>query len=96
MLQFEVEYFKVQRYHTRDLLGSQIPMTIGKFELRLSYIRSSYLIHWVIRPKRLGGFGVPEFATTRQDQLINVEIPDITSLYARDSQFKPSFGNWNL
>ena len=80
MLQFEVEYFKVQRYHIRDLLGSQIPMTTGKFELRLSYIRSSYLIHWVIRPKRLDGFGVPEFATTRQEQLINVEIPDITSL----------------
>ena len=29
----------------RDLFGSQIPVTIGGFELRISCIRSSYLTH---------------------------------------------------
>ena len=30
---------------TRDLFGSQIPVTTGGFELRISCIRSSYLTH---------------------------------------------------
>ena len=30
----------------RDLSGSQIPVTTVRFELRISYIRSSYLTHW--------------------------------------------------
>ena len=31
--------------HARDILGSQIPVTTGGFELRISYIRNSYLTH---------------------------------------------------
>ena len=29
----------------RDLFGSQIPVTTGRFELRISCIRSSYVNH---------------------------------------------------
>ena len=33
-------------YCARDLFGSQIPVTTGEFELRISCIRSSYLTHY--------------------------------------------------
>ena len=49
-------------------------MTTGKFELRISCIRSSYLTHQTINSNRLGGFGVPEFFTSRQKYLTYVEI----------------------
>ena len=54
-------YFKVLRYLTstssqlqqrlcraRDLFGSQIPVTTGGFELRISCIQSSYLTHYFV------------------------------------------------
>ena len=47
-------------------LDHKFPVTTGGFELRISCIQSSYLTHYAIRPNRLGGFGVPEFATLRQ------------------------------
>ena len=50
----------------RDLFGSQIPATTGGFELQISCIGSCYLTHKAIRPNRLGGFGLPVFATLRQ------------------------------
>ena len=50
----------------RDLLGSQISVTTGGFELKISCIRSSYLTHYAIKSNSLGGFGVPEFATLQQ------------------------------
>ena len=37
--------FKLRWYRARDLLGSQIPVTTGGFELRISCTRSSYLTH---------------------------------------------------
>ena len=42
--------FKLRWCRGRDLLGSQIPVTTGRFELRISCIRSRYLTHlaqWV-------------------------------------------------
>ena len=33
-------------YRARDLFASQIPVTTGGFELRISCIRSSYLTHY--------------------------------------------------
>ena len=57
--------FKLRFCRTRDLLGSQIPVTTGGFELRIFCIKSRYL-NQAIRPNKLGGFGVPEFATLRQ------------------------------
>ena len=56
-------------------------MTTGRFELRISCIRSSYLTHKTISPNRLGGFGVPEFFISRQKYLTYVEILN----------FEPSF-----
>ena len=38
--------------HAGELFGSQIPMTTGGFELRISCIQSSYLTHEVIRSNR--------------------------------------------
>ena len=58
---------KLRWCRARDLFGSQIPVTTGEFELQISCIRSSYLTHYAIRPNRLGRFGVPEFATLRQE-----------------------------
>ena len=47
---FNVEpSFKQQWYRTRDLFGSQIPVTTGGFEQRISYLKSiCYLIKWSI------------------------------------------------
>ena len=39
------DIFKLRWCHSQDLLGSQIPLTKGGFELRVSCIRSSYLTH---------------------------------------------------
>ena len=36
---------KLQWCRARDLLGSQIPVTTGGFELRISFIRNRYLTH---------------------------------------------------
>ena len=36
---------KLRWCRARDLFGSQIPVTTGGFEQRISCIRSSYLIH---------------------------------------------------
>ena len=58
---------KLRWCRARDIFGSQIPETIGGFKLRISCIQSRYLTHQAIRPNRLGGFGVPEFATLRQE-----------------------------
>ena len=38
--------------HTWELFGSQIPVTRGGFELRISCIWSNYLTHLVKRPNR--------------------------------------------
>ena len=51
----------------QDLFGSQILVITRGFELWISCIQSSYLTHYVVGPNRLGGFGVPEFATLRQE-----------------------------
>ena len=59
--------FKPRWCRARDLFGSQIAVATGGFELQISYIRSSYLTHQVIKSNRLGGFGVPEFAILRQE-----------------------------
>ena len=37
--------FKQQWCRARDSFGSQVPVTTGGFELRISCIRSSYLTH---------------------------------------------------
>ena len=66
--------FKLQWCYARDLFGSQITVTTGGFEPQISCIQRSYLTHQAIRPRRLGGFGVPEFVTLGQEQLIYVEI----------------------
>ena len=58
--------FKLRWYRAPDFLVSQIPVTIGEFEWRIFCIRSSYLTYYVIRSKRLGGFGVPEFTALRR------------------------------
>ena len=47
--------FKLRWCHARDLFGSQIPVTTGGFELRISCIRSSYLTLW---PSGLGNYFV--------------------------------------
>ena len=41
--------FKLRWCRARDLFGSQIPVTTGGFELRISCIRNSYLTHKAIR-----------------------------------------------
>ena len=46
--------FKLRWCRARDLFGSQIPVTTGGFELRISCIQSRYLTHYAIRPNRLG------------------------------------------
>ena len=58
--------FKLRWCRARDLSESQIAVTTGGFELRISWIRSSYLTHLATRPNRLDGLGAPEFATLRQ------------------------------
>ena len=65
----------------RHIFGSQIPVTTGGFKLRISCIRSSYLTYWAIRPNRFGGFGVPEFATLRQEQLILLRYFNLESSF---------------
>ena len=40
--------FELQWCSARDLFGSQIPVTTGVLELRISRIRSSYLTHYAI------------------------------------------------
>ena len=50
-----------------SLFDSDIPVTTGGFELRISCIQSSYLTLYAIKLHRLGGFGVPEFATSQQE-----------------------------
>ena len=42
---FEVSKLKVRWCRARDLFASQIPVTTGGFELRISCIRSHYLTH---------------------------------------------------
>ena len=54
---------KLRWCRARDLFGSQITVTTGGFELRISCIRNSCLTHQEIKSNRLGAFGVPEFAT---------------------------------
>ena len=66
--------FEAVMVSSRGLFGSQIPVATGGCELQISCIRCSYLTHQAIRPNRLGGFGVPKFATLRQEQPINVDI----------------------
>ena len=58
---------KLQWCRAQDLFGSQISVTTGEFERRISSILCSYLTNQAIRLKKLGGFGVPEFATLRQE-----------------------------
>ena len=77
---FEPSY-KLWCSRARDLFGSQIPLTTGGFELQISCIRSSYLTHYAIRPNRLGRFGVPEFATLRQEYLIYIEILQVRAKF---------------
>ena len=48
--------FKLRWYRAQDLLGSQIPVTTGGFELRISCIRSSYLTHLALSPSGLGNY----------------------------------------
>ena len=59
---------------TRDLFGSQIPMTTGRFELQISCIRSSYLTHQFIN-----------FATLRQERDIS---PSSTTRSQFETQLK--------
>ena len=73
--------FKLRWCPAQDLFGSEIPVTTRGFELRISCICSSYLTQQAIRPKRLDGFGVPEFATLRQEQLIYVEILELQAKF---------------
>ena len=73
--------FKLRECCIRDLFGSQIPLTTGRIELRISCIRSSYLTHQAVRPNRLSGFGVPKFATLRKEQLIYVEILQLQAMF---------------
>ena len=44
----------------QKLFGSQIPVTTGGFEMRISCIWSNYLIHQAIGANRLGEFIVPK------------------------------------
>ena len=51
--------FKLRWCRARDLLGSQVLVTTGGFELRISCIWSSYVIHEAIRalwPSGLGNY----------------------------------------
>ena len=43
------------------------------FKVQTSYMQFSYQTHWAIRPKKLGGFGVPELGTLRQEKSQNKE-----------------------
>ena len=58
--------FKLRWFCARDLYGSQILVITAGFELLISSKQSRYLTHEAIKPNRLGGFGVPKFATLRQ------------------------------
>ena len=63
--------FKETRIHqlgakfetARDFDGSQIPVTTGGLELRNSYMQCSFM-HLC---NSISGFGIPEFATLRQE-----------------------------
>ena len=45
----------------------------GGFKVQTSYMQFSYQTHWAIRPKKLGGFRVPELGTLRQEKSQNKE-----------------------
>ena len=78
----------------RDLFGSQFPVTTGGFKQRIFDRRSSYLTHQAIGPNRLGGFGVPEFATLRQEQLIQVEILQLQAKFRTAQLVLTGLGNY--
>ena len=46
-------------YHAQELFGSQVPVTLGGFELKISYIWSNYLTHYsFVHNCSTGGRGV--------------------------------------
>ena len=65
--------FKVRWCRARDFTGG--------FELRIFCIRSSYLTHQALKLDSLGRFGVPEFATLRQEWLIYVETLQLRTTF---------------
>ena len=48
----------LQCCHARELFGSHILVTTGRFEMWISYIWSYYLTHWAVWTNKLGGFRV--------------------------------------
>ena len=62
--------FLLRWCRARNFDESQIPVTSGGFAQGIPYMQCSYIIHYAIRLKRLGGFGVPQSTTLRQEQPI--------------------------
>ena len=49
------------------LWNMYIPVTTGRYLLRTSHMQFSFLTQYSIKLNRLAGFGVPQFASLRQE-----------------------------